>query len=407
MKGMRTTNILLLSYAHPGGEWMATTRLLEGVKKRLGKKITFTTISFTDGYKERFPFFEKQILIPHAKAKKPLSFIKTLFLDFKNARQAILEINSDLRNISYILVTHYLFLPQILSLRFLERKKVFFYFHGLKSGIFRSLDFRQIIIRVLEILSLIASNIIITPSLAAQGYVSSLLGPISRFKSFVLIPNSVSNEFFKKPSKKDLYILRKKIKVNEKQKIILYSGRIAKNKGLENLIAAFGKILLTQRSAVLVIAFPSSNKDDQLFEALQEKINKAKLKNHVKFIPDPKTNKLIRLYQISDVLVLASEIELAPLAIIEALACGTPCLGTDVGNMGEILSSINPSLVLKNNSPEEIFNKLNSFFVLPPKRRKEIKIKSRQTARYYSPHNSAKKFIQLLHLLDSSTAQVV
>ncbi len=70
------------------------------------------------------------------------------------------------------------------------------------------------------------------------------------------------------------------------------------------------------------------------------------------FIPD---NELPLYYQASDAFVLPTrELEGFGLVAVEALACGTPVLGTPVGAIPEILGELQPDLMFEGIGPEDI-----------------------------------------------------
>lgn len=76
------------------------------------------------------------------------------------------------------------------------------------------------------------------------------------------------------------------------------------------------------------------------------------LGNHVRFLGWVREAALPRLYQAADVFVQPTrELEGFGLVTVEALACGTPVLGPDVGPAPEILRAIDPELVLSEASP--------------------------------------------------------
>lgn len=99
---------------------------------------------------------------------------------------------------------------------------------------------------------------------------------------------------------------------------------------------------------------------------------------------------------------MPSEIEMAPLVLIESLACGTPFLGTKTGNMPYLLNKIDPFLILDNNSPKEIYKKLIYYFTLPKDSVEKMKKKSLEISNQYTEEASAQKFIKLIDSIDNS-----
>ena len=65
-------------------------------------------------------------------------------------------------------------------------------------------------------------------------------------------------------------------------------------------------------------------------------VNKFGLNNRVLFLG--KQENLEELYSISDLMLLLSEKESFGLVLLEAMACGVPCIGTNVGGIPEVIT---------------------------------------------------------------------
>jgi glycosyltransferase involved in cell wall biosynthesis len=77
------------------------------------------------------------------------------------------------------------------------------------------------------------------------------------------------------------------------------------------------------------------------------------LQPHVRFLGFIPEADLPRYYQAADAFVLPTrELEGFGLVTVEALACGTPVLGTAVGATPEILRPLNPLLLFRDQTPE-------------------------------------------------------
>jgi len=398
--------ILVLAEVTAGGEWIANQRLIEAVKKKSGNHFEFYLIGFTDKKQSRLSSFQKSTLFPHSTAKRPFSFIKKLILDYLSARKRIKEAIAN-QEFDYYWVAYYFMTLPLLSLPLISKNRIIYAFHGTRGLFFKkviNINYRELIIRVLEFLSLNSINTIITDSKEAENFLRRVLGIFSKKKKFFVLENSVPEEFFKIYSKTKLMIFKNQLKIPKQSRIILYSGRMTKYKGLENLVVAFNRIVRKIKNVSLVIAYPTCNKDGNVLGVIEDKIKKANTQKHVKFVKDLKQSQLISLYQISDVLILPSEIEMAPLVVIEAFACGIPCIGTKTGNMPSLISQIDSNLILDGNHPQEIYKKLIYFLNIPKNKARKIKDKARMLAKNFSYKNQAKKFIELIDYLDNSNA---
>jgi len=395
---MAAKNILILSYVHEGGEWIATQRLINEVKK-LTKDYHFYLVGYTEEIRTNLNCFDKIVYVKKTKANPPFRFFKTMFIDICNVRYSIQKFYEEIGSIDYILATHYLMVFPVFLVNKVREKKIIFLFHGTKSIPIKKLsdiDYRNIVIKILERLSLLLTSYIVVPSLFAKKFVRNLINPFAHKKKFYVTPNSVPYEFLKNIPKKALLKFRNKNNIPKKAKIILYSGRITKYKGIENLVDAFIRFVKFYKNSYLIIAYPKSSSDMQIFNYLRKKIKENNISAKVKFFSDIKSSEMVNIYRISNVLVLASELEMASLSIIESLACGTPCIATKVGNAEELLSKVDSNLLLRESSPKEILSKLKYFFSIEKTKLEIIRGRSRNITKNFTDIKSAKIFIQSL-----------
>lgn len=353
--------LLVLTENVEGGEWIATKRLTGAVSK------------FFPEFKFTFLAFGKDI--KHADDFGFLGFLRAFILDYKTVKQTLEEKIETTGVIDYLITTNYVFLLASLRVKKLNSVKKIFYFHGFKSRPIK--NHRHLIIRFIEWLSLLQSDYIIT--------VCKFNWPFGLLKKVYIVPNSVPDDFYEEH-----------IKTKEDQKTILYSGRVAAHKGLENLIESFNMYSKKHKNTRLVLCYPKSSADRELLQILKNYVQEFRLGKKIFFKTDLKISDLKKTYGDSDLTILPSEIEMGPLSIIESLACRTPAIGTRVGNIPEILNKINSRLILENNSPSEIASKLTWFFNLTFNELESIREKGYGVSKFYSSFNSAKKFVEIL-----------
>jgi glycosyltransferase involved in cell wall biosynthesis len=123
---------------------------------------------------------------------------------------------------------------------------------------------------------------------------------------------------------------------------ILFTVRnLVSRMGLENLLNALEMVIISRRDVLVVIGG-----DGPLREQLHRDIRRKGLGDYVRltgFIPEAD---LIHYYQAADLVVVPSlELEGFGLVIVEAMACGTPVLGTPIGAIPEILNQVDSILV--------------------------------------------------------------
>jgi len=127
--------------------------------------------------------------------------------------------------------------------------------------------------------------------------------------------------------------------------------------GLDTLLDAMARLKASCPRALLLIGGAGSLRD-----TLEAQSRSLGLDDHVKFLGFVPDTELPRYYQAADLFVLPTrELEGFGLVTVEALACGTPVLGTPVGATPEILSALCPTLVFRDMTAGAIAEDLERF----------------------------------------------
>jgi glycosyltransferase involved in cell wall biosynthesis len=128
----------------------------------------------------------------------------------------------------------------------------------------------------------------------------------------------------------------------EDRQIIFCIRRLVHRMGLENLIAAFGKIAPRYPKATLVIAGRGPLAAD--LKALADSLGLGEQIRFAGFVSDAD---LPLAYAAADFSIVPSDaLEGFGLITLESLACGTPVLVTPIGGLPEAVSGLSSSLVL-------------------------------------------------------------
>ena len=123
---------------------------------------------------------------------------------------------------------------------------------------------------------------------------------------------------------------------------ILFTVRnLVPRMGLDNLLRAIEMLKHAQHELLLVIGG-----EGPLREQLQADIRRKRLSDVVRLIGFVPESQLGQYYQAADLVLMPSlQLEGFGLVMVEAMACGTPVLGTPVGAIPEILNQVDPILV--------------------------------------------------------------
>lgn len=132
--------------------------------------------------------------------------------------------------------------------------------------------------------------------------------------------------------------------------ILFTARRLVPRMGLENLIEAVAQVKVAFPTVFVAIAGRG-----RLEEQLRKRARWLGLDDNVSFVGFVDDEDLVRYYQAADLFVLPSlAFEGFGLVTLEALACGTPAIGTPIGATPEILRPLASQLVLAGSDPRAI-----------------------------------------------------
>jgi D-inositol-3-phosphate glycosyltransferase len=138
------------------------------------------------------------------------------------------------------------------------------------------------------------------------------------------------------------------------EKILLFVGRIDPLKGIDRLLESIPLIKGHDNLHLIVIGGDAGSKEE--IEKLYNQAVSLGISDQVTFRGIVKQEVLPYYYSVADVCVVPSYYESFGLVPLEALACGTPVIATDVGDLKNIIRQGDTGYVIRDNSPEAIAN---------------------------------------------------
>ncbi|MCD6264956.1 MAG: glycosyltransferase [Deltaproteobacteria bacterium] len=170
-----------------------------------------------------------------------------------------------------------------------------------------------------------------------------------------IIPMGIDPSFFKRS--REVGHLRKRFGVGGKS--ILFVGRLIDLKGIDYLIKAVPKVLERYPKTKLLLVGSGPQKDRLI--NLSRSLG---ITNTVLFIGELGQEELPKFYSLATVFVLPSvvnekgETEGLGVVLLEAMACGIPVIGSNVGGIPDIISDGETGLLATQKDPDDLAQKI-------------------------------------------------
>ena len=160
-------------------------------------------------------------------------------------------------------------------------------------------------------------------------------------KSEGTLYNAVDMESFEKALAKKVCNYKKQYNIPEKDKIIVFTGRLLKIKGVYELLEAFRK--LNRKDVHLIFAGDGPEMDGL----------KLKASENVIFLGQIDFEHIVSLLDVADIYCLPSVSEGMSTSVLEAIAAKTFVITTYNGGARELISSDEYGIITKGNTAEE------------------------------------------------------
>lgn len=168
--------------------------------------------------------------------------------------------------------------------------------------------------------------------------------------------------------------LRTRVDLREKDKVVLYAGRISEQKGVPELLKAFSQISQKNSDYKLLIAagISSIKKLEEFEETVKKTYERASLlgiKDKV-IIQRFSLDEMPHVYNGADVFVMPSKSEAFGMVYAEAMACGLPVIGTSTGGIPEVITNGENGYLVPVEDTTELAKKIES--LLKSKKRRDL-----------------------------------
>ncbi|MBY0122611.1 N-acetyl-alpha-D-glucosaminyl L-malate synthase BshA [Bacillus sp. S/N-304-OC-R1] len=146
-------------------------------------------------------------------------------------------------------------------------------------------------------------------------------------KQIEVVYNFIDERVYKKT---DSAYLREEYGIHKDEKVVIHVSNFRGVKRVQDVVKAFARIEEKVPAKLLLVG------DGPEMTVVCNLVNMLNLNEKVLLLG--KQDNLEELYSISDLMLLLSEKESFGLVALEAMACGVPCIGTNVGGIPEVIS---------------------------------------------------------------------
>ncbi|MDX9849591.1 MAG: glycosyltransferase [Anaerolineaceae bacterium] len=314
-----------------------------------------------------------------------------------------IEAFAELKNIQYDLIHSHYWMSGLAAIELSEKWNIPFLqmFHTLvlmKNRIAKSPQEKEGDYRILGEKKVISkANRIIAATLAEKSQLEFLYeAPSSKIS---VIPPGVDIRHFYPIAEDEA---KEVVGVPEKTHTILYVGRIEPLKGIDLLIEAIsiiqknGDLQCCPHNLVIIGGEPNAKAEDMNAEMarLQDLVEDLGIENFVIFLGKQDQHMLPYYYSAAEVVVMPSHYESFGMVALEAMACGTPVVASQVGGLAFLVRDGETGFVVPGNDVQTLAKRLVELI-----KNKELRDKlgsnSAQYARLYAWENISEKMIEV------------
>jgi glycosyltransferase involved in cell wall biosynthesis len=175
------------------------------------------------------------------------------------------------------------------------------------------------------------------------GQLVRVLSGLAHGRPITLLPNGIDLERFSPGRRAEA---RRALEIDPTARVVLYVGRLAAGRGVEDLIEAFAAVRASLPEAGLVLLG-----DGPLRPALERRVAALGIVDRVHFAGRVPHTAVPMWMQACDVVARPSTADGFPTVVREALACGRPVVATPLGDVARLVGSDSGYLVPAGDPP--------------------------------------------------------
>ncbi|MGA2564631.1 MAG: glycosyltransferase family 4 protein [Steroidobacteraceae bacterium] len=151
----------------------------------------------------------------------------------------------------------------------------------------------------------------------------------------VSVSNGVSLDRYRPLNAQERLLLRSRLSLPRDRTLVLYSGRLARAKGVPILVEAWPALVASHPDLYLILVGSGNRSFDDCESDVRNLVQRSGLADQVLFVGE--TDAVADYLQTSDLWVFPTEYEGFSLALIEAMGCALPVVATAVGAAPQLI----------------------------------------------------------------------
>ncbi len=209
-------------------------------------------------------------------------------------------------------------------------------------------------------------------------------------KEITILPTGIDDSSFKIGDRQKV---REKYNVKDDERLLLFVGRLGKEKNIDFLLEALEKLVKNEKECYKLMLVG----DGPYHEELAEKVKSSIIGKSVIFAGYVNRKEISDYYKASDMFIFSSLTETQGLVILEAMASGTPVVAIKASGVEDMIEN-EVSGILTKNDLEEFCYKIKEIFSNEELKNKIVS-NGLIKASTLSPEGTAKKLLEIYEQL--------
>ena len=235
-------------------------------------------------------------------------------------------------------------------------------------------------------------DVVVAPSASAK----RLLRTFGVTQTIEVIENGIELEHYRNPNSP---LRKQQIGVPQSSNLLVYIGRLAGEKNLETLLYEFS--LAFSEAPSLRLLFVGAGPAERKLRQLARKLRIAEQTVFVGAVPH---HEIPRYLAAADIFVTASQSEVLPLTIIEAMAAGLPVLAIESPGVNDLIQTGQTGILTGNKNGDLAHGIL--LLTNNSDERRRLAYNAYQASRYYHIDRTVRLTIQLYKRLLNGTGRI-